>query len=158
MLYFEEYERNGTGIRTKEERLPIATGSAYHDGIAAYYHNNKNVEIAIEAALETMRARTEKANPFPQERELWQNDALIVAKLIAAYHQRYANDSITVLMPEAKGVVRLGNSPHHLVFRTDAIYQQYSQMGLLEYKTKGRTPSALEIAKIHLDIQPTAYL
>lgn len=148
----------GAGLTSKSVRLPLVTGSAYHTGVSHYYHHNRDLDGAIQVAMEAHDVARADASLMNDEIPLWDKDKQIVAFLLASYHAKYKGEALQVLMPEASGIVRLGSSPHFLVFRTDAVFNEYKTLGLLEYKTKGRTPSGLEIATIHTNLQPTAYL
>jgi len=156
-LYHLQYEFQG-GLTPKATELALSTGSAYHAGTSHYYHHNRDVDGAVREAQKLHDERRSEGRIMAAESPLWDNDRMVVELLLRTYHQRYHNEPLQVLMPEASGQVRLGKSPHFLVFRTDAVFQEYGHIGLLEFKTKGRTPSGLEITRIHSDIQPTAYI
>lgn len=155
-LYHLQYEYQG-GLTPKATELALSTGTAYHSGVSFYYHHGRDLEGAVAEAQKVHDEKRASASLLGGEIPLWENDRAILELLVRTYHQRYRNEALQVLMPEAEGCVRLGKSPHFLVFKTDAVYQEYNHIGLLEYKTKGRTPSGLEITRIHTDIQPTAY-
>lgn len=155
-LYHLQYEYQG-GLTPKATELALSTGSAYHAGTSHYYHHNRDIDGAVAEAQKLHDEKRAEGNIMGPESPLWDNDRAIVELLLRAYHQKYHREALQVMMPEASGCVRLGNSPHFLVFRTDAVYQEYNHIGLLEFKTKGRTPSGLEITRIHSDLQPTAY-
>jgi hypothetical protein len=155
--YHLGYEYQG-GLTPKATELALSTGSAYHEGVSHYYHHDRDTDGGVEVAKTYHNDKRTSASLMPDERPLWDTDLVILELLLRSYDRKYHNEPLQVLMPEATGTVRLGNSPHYLVFRTDAVYQEYGTIGLLEYKTKKRTPSSLEIARIHSDIQPTAYI
>lgn len=158
VLYELNWEHKGHGMALKSRTLNLDTGTAYHAGAAEYYRSGKNVVKAIEVANATFKEFYDLANPIGEERNEWEENQLLLAIMLSSYHRRYEREPFDVIAPEVEGVARLGDSKHHLVFRTDAIAQQYGSIGLLDHKTKGRTPSALEIAKIHLGVQPSAYI
>lgn len=169
--YYWGYEYNkdlkegeGKGIRTRSEKLPLVTGRCYHTGIAHYYHHDRDIEGAIEAAKKEFNAIADKAQPVGDEIKLWNQDLMTLAVLLQGYHSRWKQEPLTVLAPEFTGQVKVGEVTVHgkvtvvwLVFRTDALVKEYNSVILLEHKTKGRTPSANEIAAINSALQPTAY-
>lgn len=157
-FYQLNYEFAGTGLVQKSKELPLTTGSAYHSAIAHYYQHSRDVEGAIKVSADYFATAMSEARLMGEERELWNRDKAIVEIMVRNYHLKYHREALEILAPEVTGLVQLGNSPHRLAIRADGLYREYARIGIMEYKTKGRTPSGLEVARIHTDIQPTAYL
>lgn len=157
-LYHLEYEFNGTGLTPKSKELALTTGSAYHSAIAHYYHHGRDVVGALKAAETLFDNIMSTARLMGEERELWERDKKVIEIMVRNYHLRYHKEALEILAPEVSGLVELGNSGHRLAIRADALFREYNRVGIMEYKTKGRTPSGLEVARIHTEIQPTAYL
>lgn len=163
--YYWEYEHEALhGIRVKTEKLPLVTGRCYHTGISYYYHHDRDIRGAIDAAVAEFKQVTEKVRPMGDENKLWEQDALTLAVLLQGYHARWQHEPLTVLAPECTGSVLVGtitvqgkSIEVYFVFRTDALCSEYKTICLLEHKTKGRTPSANEIAATHNALQPTSY-
>lgn len=156
-FYHLNWEHGGHGLKPKQLNINLEAGSSYHDGIAFYYHHDRDIDGAVKACEDRFDQATAIARPIGDEQRLWAEMRITLAIMVRNYHAKYKDEALAVVAPEVKGAVRLGKSPHYLVFRTDAVFQRYGTIGLLEYKTKGRTPSSLEVARIHSDIQPTAY-
>jgi hypothetical protein len=158
VLYEQTWEYGGTGLSPKQMRLALSFGSSYHDGVAEYYRNGRDVGAAISVALKKLVEERERARLMAGEISVWDEAVNTLAIMLNNYHVKFHDETINVLAPEVKGVARLGSSPHRLVFRTDALFEQYNRISILESKTKNRTPGGGEITKIHLDLQPTAYV
>jgi hypothetical protein len=156
-LYQLRYEHDGTGLATKGRELSLSVGQAYHKGIAAYYHKGRDVEQGVIAARDCFDVEQSAARLMADESQQWQDSQQLLEVMVRRYDKKWANEALTILATEVSGQVQLGSSPHHLIFRTDVLCQELGSIKLIDHKTKGRTPGANEIAKIHSDIQPSAY-
>jgi hypothetical protein len=152
----EEYDAGG--IRMRAMQLPLEFGTAYHEAVGEYYATKRNVDAAIAKGVKLLLTSQKLALPIGDEVKTWDNHVLLLPQMIRAYDVKYHNEPIQVLATEVHGDVQLGSSPHHLVFRTDALVQQYNQVGLLDHKTRGRAPTWMDTGRIHMGIQPTAYM
>jgi hypothetical protein len=157
VLYYLNYEFRG-GLRGKSKELALELGSAYHAGIAAYYKYGRSIDKGQAAAREYLEAVIAEVRPLAEERKIWNEATLMACLMIERYHIRYKDEPLEILAAEVEGDVQIGDSPHHLIFRTDALVKQYQTIGLIDHKTKGKDPQSLEIARLHMGIQPSSYV
>src|SRR5882672_9330231 len=137
-LYFYRYVARLTEMHTPP---PLATGSAMHAGLAVLKTTEDIDKARAEATLyyDKLVVEESKFQQFlPQELAAVEDQKNWIHSMLVRFRNQCQVPDWQLLMPEVKGEVQLGNSPHVLVLVIDGLIQWLGRLWILEYKTKRR--------------------
>jgi hypothetical protein len=145
------------GITPKRVAMPLFVGRVVHEGLAAYYKYEKDLEKAKEVMRTDLQREVDTMNLFPGEEGDYLEQTELCENLLGHYHDAFKKEDIEVIHPEVEFLVQLGDSPHEIMGRADGIAIWNGSLWTLEHKTAASFGKN-SFKKFALDPQPSTYI
>lgn len=145
------------GIVPKRTALPLYIGRVVHQGLAAYYKFEKDVDKAAKIVETEANAEVDKMKLFPGEEVEYLEKISLSQNLITHYDEAFRNEELEMIHPEVAFKVQLGNSKHEMMGRADGVAIWQKSIWNIEHKTAGNF-GKFSFTKFALDPQISTYI